>query len=228
MKRAKSIKGDHRQTKRKPGVFHGAQARGSATNAVVKAVERKLAAKEEKKNIDVSQSAGTSFPFGTSTAVVTLLNGIAQGVTALTRLGRRIHMKSLYIRYHVAMGPTSTGSSPLRLLVVYDKQPNAASPAAVDILTADNISSPNNLSNSRRFVTIFDDVIECIGTGGPQADYQVLYKKLNLDVEFNTGSTGTISDITTGSLIMLTYTNGNIGVASPIGNIYTRVRFTDA
>jgi len=125
------------------------------------------------------------------------------------------------------MAPTSTGTSPLRVLVVYDKQPNGAAPAATDILAADTIQSVNNLSNSRRFVTLCDEIIPCIGTQGPGSDHRVIYKKLNQAVEFNAGSAGTVADIQTGSVYMLTYQNANILVAAPTGAVVTRLRFSD-
>lgn len=186
---------------------------------------RTLADKSEKKNIDVTTTS--QVVAAQATAQVLLLNGCAQGTTALTRLGRRITMKSLYWMWDGSMAATSAGASPLRLLIVYDKQTNGAAPAATDILVADAIGYPNNLSNSRRFVTLFDELIECVGASGPSAWFRKGYKKLNLNVEFNTGSAGTVADITSGSVYALIYQNGNIITANPSGQFYTRVRFTD-
>lgn len=186
---------------------------------------RMLSSSSEKKDI----TPAASNPFGTlaATGSVLLLNGVAQGTTANTRLGRRITMHSLLVKGTVQLAPTTTGASPLRLIVVYDSQANAAAPVATDVLLADVISAPMNLSNSRRFKILFDEVVGCIGTGGPQAAWIERYVKLNHVVEFNTGSAGTIADIQTGSIYMLGYNNGNFGTAFPTASIQTRIRFTD-
>lgn len=186
------------------------------------------ASSTELKNIDVSLTTGSNIFVPASTAgVVTLLNGVAQGTTATTRLGRRITMRSLFIKGDVSMAPTTTGAAPLRILIVYDMQTNATAPVATDVLTLDQINSPMNLSNSRRFKTLCDIEIPCLGAQGPQAVQWSRYIKLNHAVEFNTGSAGTVGDIQTGSVYMLTYQNGGLLVANPTTLVYTRIRFSD-
>lgn len=165
---------------------------------------------------------------GVNTAVLTLINGVAQGTTATTRNGRRIFMKSLMIRFSAIMANTSGGATAGRIMVVYDKQSNATAPAATDILLADSIISVNNLGNSKRFVTIWDKLIPCIGSAGPQSVLQAKYKVLNLPVDFNIGSAGTIGDIQTGSLYIMIYTNATITTAATNWAFDTRVRFSDA
>lgn len=165
--------------------------------------------------------------FGAVFGSFSLLNGLAQGTSATTRIGRKIVMKSVYVRGPVQMAPTGTGSSPLRMLIIYDKQTNGAVPLATDVLLVDGIGNPNNLNNSRRFVTLADIVVPCIGTAGPQSTYFVFYKKLNLVTEFNNGTNGTVSDIQTGSVYALTYTTGSIGTASLQYGTIARIRFSD-
>lgn len=180
----------------------------------------------ELKNIDTTLGVPA---VGVTTGVLTLLNGTTQGTTATTRLGRRITVKSIYIRGNLTLNPTSTGFSEFRLLIVYDKQANATAPVATDILVADTINNVNNLSNSRRFVTLMDYAPEHgIGTAGPQMHQISLYKKCNLVTEFNAGSAGTIGDIQSGSIYALMYFNGRITVAAANANINVRVRFSDA
>lgn len=164
---------------------------------------------------------------GTTTGYLTLLNGCSQGTTATTRLGRRITMKSIYIRGNLQMAATTTGYCPVRILVVYDKQTNATAPSASDILVADAVNNVNNLSNSRRFVTLFDEIIPVIGSAGPQAAYVTLYKKLNHVVEFNAGSAGTVGDIQTGSIYSLIYANNLTGGATLLNGLVCRIRFAD-
>lgn len=193
--------------------------------AVVTAAARLVADKAEKKNIDVL--SGNMITAATATGNLQLLNGVATGATAITRQGRRITMKSLYVIWEGSMAATSAGASALRLLIVYDKQANAAAPVATDVLASDAIYDMNNLSNSRRFVTLMDKTIDSVGTGGPQSWFLKEYKKLNLITEFNTGTAGTIADITSGSVYAFVWQNGNLITAAPTNALKVRIRFTD-
>lgn len=188
------------------------------------APERLLRSASELKNIDNNLS--TKIQLGTS-GILTLLNGVQQGVGAAQRLGRRTIMKSLLIKIDVTLVPTTTGSSPLRFLVVYDAQANAAAPIASDVLAVDTIIAPMNLGNSRRFKTLCDIETPVVGTQGPQSYFCTRFVKMNLPVEFNVGSAGTIGDISTGSVYLLSYQDGGLGTLAPTANIYTRIRFAD-
>lgn len=179
----------------------------------------------ELKNVDTT--TGSIVQLGTPSAAATLLNGLAQGTTATTRLGRRITMKSIYILWEGNMAATSVGASPLRLLIVYDKQANATAPVATDVLQTDAIFDASNLSNSHRFVTLCDEIVESVGTGGPQAWFRKIYKKINLQTEFNTGSAGTIGDIQTGSVYAFCWQSGGIITAVPTSTLKTRIRYSD-
>lgn len=187
---------------------------------------------DEKK--EANSNTATTIVFGQTAAVVTNIVGIAQGVTSTTRSGRRVTMTSLHYRWLGHLAPTTTGASPLRLLIVYDKQANAASPAATDVLINDNIYAEMNLNNSRRFKVIVDELIPCNGTAGPQAwqvkgwrDFTAKGTKKGLEIEFNNASNGNVTDIITGSLTALTYQDGGLLIASPVSTLYTRVRFLD-
>lgn len=188
--------------------------------------KKRATALPELKNIDTTD---LNFPaFGATTGQLTLLNGCIQGSAATNRIGRRIRMVSVYLRGRILMAGTSTGSSPIRIIIFYDRQTNGAAPTATDLLTSDAISSFNNLNNNRRFQVVADITRSCIGTAGPQALYFSNFKKIDLSTEFNTGNAGTVADITTGSLYALCYASPGIGVASLITNLNVRVRFSDA
>jgi len=157
-----------------------------------------------------------------------LLNGVSQGVTPTTRVGRRILMKSLYIRWFLQLAATTTGGTPVRMLVVYDKQTNGAAPSVTDIVLTDEITSPMNLSNSKRFQVLCDQTWSCVGTGGPQSIVLNKYMKLDKTVEFNTGNAGTVADITSGSIYVLCWSGNGLAVTVPLGVLYSRVRFQDS
>lgn len=176
---------------------------------------------------DITQLNSALLTAGASTASVTLLNGVTQGTSGTTRLGRRITMKSLLLNGQFNLQATTAGASPIRVLVVYDMQSNGAAPAASDVLLADTLTSPMNLSNNRRFKVLVEECSPCIGTAGPQSWSFKRWIKLNHTVEFNTGNAGTVADIQTGSIYMLVYQDGLLITTAPAAFVYSRVRFTD-
>lgn len=188
---------------------------------------------EERKNIDIAGLTDT-IVFGQTTAVLQLLNGVDDGATSTTRIGRRITMTSMEIRWNGSMAATSTGVSPLRMTVVYDRQSNGNAPTATDVFAANKIATMMNLSNSRRFKVLADELVECVGTSSPGAwnvklwrDFTAKGTKPGLEVEFNENSTATITSIVTGSIYAFFWQNGNILVANPTSLFYSRIRFTD-
>lgn len=181
----------------------------------------------EKKNADVLNT--TAIVAGQSASVAFLLNGMMQGTGATNCVGRRVNMDSLYFRWEGSFAATTAGASPLRVLVVYDKEPKGSAPAITDVVTTDAIHAIMNLDNSRRFEVICDDIVECVGTGGPQAWYHTRFINLKNRVieRFDTSNTGGISDIVTGSLFVIIWQSGNIITAAPTHAFHSRVRFTD-
>lgn len=179
----------------------------------------------EKKNIDTT-AVGTVIA-GQSTAIPVTLNLTTRGTNPTQYVGRSIRMRSLLIRWNGCLAQTSVAGSGLRMVVVYDKQTNGALPATTDVFAADQMSSPMNLANNRRFEVVMDEEIPCVGTGGPQAWNIKRYVKLNHVVEFNQVNGGTIADITSGSLIAYFYQAGTLISANPTNSFYARVRFVD-
>lgn len=181
----------------------------------------------EKKNIDAS----LGFPaFTVGTGVLTLLNASQAGALPTNRVGRRIKMTSVLLRGQVTMAPTSTGGTPIRIIVFYDKQTNKLAPGVTDLLDANDISAKGNLGNSHRFRVLKEIVIPCVGTAGPQSAYINEYFKLaGLETEYIDGTgSGDITDITSGSLYACVFTHTSIGTATLQSDLQTRVRFVDA
>lgn len=208
----------------------GKKQRAALAQSVV--IAKQLRRTEEKKNIDGLNQANVVAAQTTATSF--LLNGVDDGATSTTRIGRRITMTSLEIRWQGSFVATTAGGSGLRLCVVYDKQANALAPLATDVFQVDAIHSMMNLSNSRRFKVIIDELVENVSTGGPSSwnrklwrDFTAKGTKDGLEVEFNDNSTATITSIQTGSLYAFVWQNGNIITASPTNSLYSRVRFTD-
>lgn len=182
----------------------------------------------ELKNIDVTSPFPALVAAGAGFTNPNLLNGVAQGTTATTRLGRRIVMKSLFIRATIRLAATTAGESTVRFLVVYDKQTNAVAANNADVFEVPaNIMSPMNLGNSNRFKVLCDKVIPCLGATGPSSIVFQKYIKMNHPVEFNSGSAGTVGDIQTGSVYAYCGQDGGLITAAPVTTAYTRIRFSD-
>lgn len=168
-----------------------------------------------------------------------LLNACTQGADINNRLGRKITMRSIYLRITVhAPGTwsnvvssantfncaTSTASmSRARLLVVYDKQANAAQLQKSDVLAAVGTSgvagasqfiavdSAMNLSNRDRFLIICDKTIT-LDAQHPVGQF-VIYKKLRLPVIYNTVNSAASGwgMIQTGALWLLAISDEDLG-----------------
>lgn len=181
---------------------------------------------KEKKFIDVGTSnlilAGQA-TFTTPAAI----NLMAQGVDAVTHVGRQVTMTSLYWQFTGSLAATSTGTSPIRLMIVYDKEANGALATTAMILAQDQLNGANNLNNRDRFITLVDEVIESMTLGGDGSFFRKGFKKISLPVTFNATATATIDAINTGSVLIMACQSGNIITANPIGSCLTRIRFTD-
>lgn len=201
-------------------------ARGMSSSSVFQATRRQ----PELKFLDV----GTSFSPSTGGAgSLALLNGCAQGTDAIQHIGRQTTMKSLYWLWEGAIQGTTTGSGPVRLIILYDKEAEGAAPtiatgAQTDAFSQDSINAQQNLNNRDRFIVLVDEIVECVGTAGPQAFMRKGYRKISLPCVFNASSAATVAAINTGSVYAFCWSGGNFGVAPVATNLQTRIRFEDA
>lgn len=153
-----------------------------------------------------------------------LLNGMAQGITVSTRIGRSCVMKSFMYRFHLGDSISAVVQpAAVRILCVYDRQPTGTTPSVGDVLLNSNFYSPMNLTNNKRFLIISDKTHQSPGTGNTVGD---CYKKMNLEVVFS-GTTAAIASISTGSVFAMFCTSGTVGATNVI-NFESRIRYTDA
>lgn len=155
------------------------------------------------------------------------LTDIAQGTSASERIGRKLTIKSILVKWTASLAPTSIQGSPIRWMVVYDKQANGVAPAITDILLTDAFTSANNLSNRDRFVTIFDQIVDPVSVQGNYSCAGVNFKALNLEQLYNAGTTGAIGSIASGSVYLMAAQTGSIGTAGPVFSAQVRIRYTD-
>lgn len=179
-----------------------------------------------------------------TTGTISLLNGCIQGTDYTQRIGRKIQLKSLYVRGRVQLETALNGVqiSPqmARMMLVVDTQPNGVVFAITDLLNTAAPESQLNLNNRDRFMIIcdkewvFDPYIiqgtatQSFAVGGRTISPLKKYKKLNMETIFNSGNAGTIADMTSGALYMVWLGSQPAGAATDLNAIVsTRVRFKD-
>ncbi len=165
----------------------------------------------------------TASTTSTTTPALVLLNGLSLGDTASTRTGQSIKMDRLDFRFQLAVNATSIVNF-VRVLVILDKQTNAAAPTAADLLVASTPLSPYTFGSQNRFVCLYDEVF-ALSTYGPGALTIASSLGANQHVIYNTGNTGTVADIVSNSLYMMHLSDQ---VANPPAlSYYSRVWFVD-
>lgn len=162
------------------------------------------------------------------------------------RIGRKLTIKSVQMKgiVQLELAATPTGAvtaeaNHLRMILLYDKQPNGALPALADVLTGgQTVNDLFNIDNRDRFTILKDkvwsfDPMIYDSTNNAYAwnrtcAYCKLYKKLNLETVFNAGTAGTSADINSGNLVVLWLANTPAGVDKNV-DIYVnaRVRYLD-
>lgn len=182
------------------------------------------AARKEVKCCDVNATQNLL----STTAVVTLLNGIAEGSSFFNRIGRRITMKSICVEGHIVNSGVESGDALdyIRILLVYDRQPNGAVPSLADVITNVNQAGTGetnpfgfpNYTNLDRFRILRDYRLGMFDTGNAagltEANSAVVNQTeptqrikffVNLkDAETRYGlTTGVIGAINSGSLLLV-------------------------
>lgn len=183
-----------------------------------------------------------------TTGTITLLAVPTLGTDYTNRIGRRITLKKLYIRGHVnaenaenavTVGGVETLAQQARMIIVVDRQPNAAVFSITDLLVSARAEAQLNLNNRDRFKVIYDRVFQIpnsikaaqaapslVGNFGGMFKVKC-FKKLNLPVQFNSTNGGTIADITSNALYMV-WVGTNAAAATDVNaTVSTRVRFSD-
>jgi len=180
----------------------------------------------EKKNADLAGSIaiGTGSSTWIAPATANVVNLISQGAADNQRVGRKIQMTSFQMRW--SFGPLTTGGSPLRVLVVYDKQTNTSLPGTIEVLEQDDFHSPMSLAHADRYVILQSFITDPISLGNNLVVAGECYKKMGLEAVYS-GSTAVIGSVITGSVFIMVCQQGGILTGSPIFKYYARIRYTD-
>jgi len=195
----------------------------------------------EQKFIDYVIASSALFPFGAITGASTLLNGIPQGTDAVTRIGRKFRMKYISFRGNTAAALTTAGfPSSFRLILVLDKQINGAAslPTGAAVLNVDRQTGLPNMDNRERFKILKEwrwmlapNIVSATTTWSVPTNKYVKgfykFKPSEAEVVCNLNNNNTVAGINTGALFFLSYTDGFLATASPVGNFDVRLRFED-
>lgn len=142
------------------------------------------------KSYNFIDTSGTTNNVASIWNALVLLNGLVPGTGGSQRIGREIRMyllKLMVDNNSVARG---------RHVLVYDKNSNGAAPSITDIFQTNTFDSYFNFSYRDRFAVIFDYVLPFNG-GDAHVEEDI---ELNLETFYNSGSAGTIADISSGAL----------------------------
>lgn len=194
------------------------------------AVERPLKY-AEKKNIDTSLTATGTITENALSPVLCLVV-TTQGAGAKDRIGRRILVKSIFIRARVYCQSNMTGCGAFRMMVVQDKEPNGALAAVTAILETDHVASMANLGNSNRFKVLAEIGTPdgCLMSNDSDEGFLIeRYIKTNIVVSYtNSAAAGSALDVLTNSILLVTYLGTGSCVSNPpLMNGTARVRFVD-
>jgi len=196
-------------------------------------------------------TASAVWPINT-TAQISILNAVTIGSSMWNRVGRKVSMKSVYVQgFITASGNNATVSDQFaRIMIVYDKQPNGALPSISDVLQDQTNGAGDqhqttpfsglNLNNRDRFEVIADERLYLPGytattgvagnvTATADKEHVEIFRKLKgREIHFKADSSpGVIGDISTGSLVMITYGNQASGSEAWALFANVRVRYTD-
>jgi len=188
----------------------------------------------EKKVIDTAFVSPVS-----TTGNTLLLSGVATGTDYTNRIGRRIVLRSLFMRGFISLDPTATAAIPQlgRVIIVQDKNPNSGSTFAVtDLLDTASSTSQLNMSNRDRFNILsdkqyafgfFSNVATQAIAMGPAIYPYKKYIKLNIPVTFS-GTGNTISSIAENAIFVM-FIGSVAASANDLQAVMSvRVRFEDA
>lgn len=191
---------------------------------------RKLAAAKE---TGYSDLAGSTWNMSTSGTILHL-TVVPQGATQITRVGKKILLKSLQFRGRSIAGSAGTVADG-SYIIVYDRRPTGALPAITDILDTVNSDSFNLDNNSGRFKILKRVDRIFIGNSTTAADMceatahteDFFLKLRNMPMVFKSAGSGLIADVEEGAIYMVSVGNVAAGTGVPTISGNFRLRFVD-
>lgn len=184
---------------------------------------RRLIHVPEEKNLDVDASTTPS-----TTGVLTLLSGLAQGTDIGNRVGDVIKVTRVSWNGRVAISSASSTFSTVRLIMFRDSENAGSVPVLADILEATGgttaARSPINFINRKRFNVLWDQMIVLDST----SQYSEVVRGdmiVNKTVRYR-GTGNTVAAAAEGTIYWLFVSDEATNVPSVV--IYTQLQFVDS
>lgn len=187
----------------------------------------------EKKHYDKYSS---SLALRTSGTIIPL-STVAQGTDNNDRVGRSIYVKSIQGKFRIQHNDDTYNDQLVRLIIFYDTEQNGVNPvvdAVTDpdngLLQTANVLSPRNMSNSARYVVLYDKTCTIgdisSGTGQPSIRFQKFFKKQQVHVNYS-GTAAAAGDLDKNNyfLCYIVDTEGTSNYS--VLNSYIRIRYYD-
>ncbi len=151
-----------------------------------------------------------------------LLTGLNTGDQADDRDGRVVRWKSVQLAFTFTVN-TAAIATFVRSILFIDKQPNQTLALASELLDIQAITTFRNLDNRKRFVILWDKVIEV--HQGHANMYVNYYRTTDMKTIYDDSDGGDISDITTNAMYLLIFSDEAVNTPTVI--VSARLRFID-
>lgn len=223
---------------RKRTTFYGqgyepARKRQYSRNVTAQVYQPRQYSKGEWKYLDVTVNQALN-----STPFFQLLNGLVPGTGASQRVGMKVTVMSIQANFRVVTTAATGVDQYCRYMIVLDRQPNGLAPAAItDILNISSVNGLKNLASRKRFNLMIDKHFAMGSTLNdathpgsiPNIRLYRIYMKLRrpLVIEYNTGTAGTVADISTNSIHLVGIGSVAAGATDCQLSGYVRVRYID-
>lgn len=183
-----------------------------------------------KPEFDFKDTAMSSAAVSTTPVAFGPLNALSQGAAASDRVGRKIQVRSIEMRGYL-YGDSAAVVNHVRLVVVQDKQANGAAPSWTDIYDSNLYYSLRNLAKKQRFKILWDKTYTLVGNSSAPQDttskHVQMYKKVNIQTDYNSGNAGTVADIDKNSIYVFAIALAGSGTGDMQWNGTARIRYTD-
>jgi len=207
----------------------------------------------ELKGVDTSLTLSPVIATTTTNGSAFLLNAIAPGSASYNRIGRKSSLKSLRIKGGLScvMTPSANGTvlaNSLRMVVVWDKQPNSGAIPTWDVIfgvtdqlgnETSTVTAPLRYDNMDRFQVIKDKSYDLETLIGGVASTAAIVQYLSVDEFISLGgretnysgqsATCTTADISTGALYVYFRAQANDATSafSVDADTIARLRYLD-
>lgn len=205
----------------------GQQKRKPRARTIKKMVKTAVTKMTEPKYFDIKASAAQIVD---NVGGTLWLNKIDRGTDSVHRIGRKYTVRGIQLFCNNYVDQTSGINQAHRVMVIWDKHPQGTLPVATDFLKDSLVESPKNINNRKRFITLFDRIINLnkFDEAGSTRSWDH-YIKCNVPVLCNDASTSDITDYEAGAIYL--FVIGTVSVVAPAlaGSIYwnCRIKFLD-